>query len=57
MLEYTCAQCKGDFVSDTPDDEVLSEFLLGPFYIPDQPVDIICDDCYKLLQHSSVVGI
>jgi hypothetical protein len=44
---YTCALCKGTFVTEQPFEEVLDETLATFGYVPDVPErDEVCDDCY-----------
>ncbi len=53
---YTCAVCKGTFVSDWSDEEAHQEQLeaFGRPYEPDDAV--VCDDCYQKMIIASPPG-
>ena len=47
--QFYCEKCKGTFVKERSDDEAMKEFLDGPFYIPDEPLAVVCEECYQEL--------
>ena len=46
---YTCAQCFGVFESDRSNEEALGEALIKFGYYPEEDMELVCDDCYKIL--------
>lgn len=49
--EFYCEACKGTFEKARSDEEAMSEFLAGPFFIHGDSVAVICEDCYKELEN------
>ena len=49
--EFYCEACKGTFEKARTDEEAMSEFLEGPFFIHGDSVAVICEDCYRELEN------
>lgn len=50
--EYTCAQCKGEFVSDWTEEDARAEYEKE---FPDSssrgvPTSQVCEDCYQIME-------
>jgi hypothetical protein len=45
---FTCASCGGVFGKRWSDAEAIAEYHANmPEVPPDEPTDVICDDCYQ----------
>lgn len=45
---YTCANCRGEYLTERPDDEALAEAAEhhgGP--IAEEDREVLCDDCHR----------
>ncbi len=45
--EYTCALCGGVFKKGWPDEEAQAESKKLWGNIPDEDMELVCDDCFK----------
>ena len=49
---YTCAECHGKFIKGWSDEEAAAERTVNEInkifdILPDDEMEIVCDDCYK----------
>lgn len=47
---FTCAMCGGEFVKGRSDEEALAEMTESFGDLPDEPLSIVCDDCYQKIR-------
>lgn len=47
MDKFTCANCTQTFNKEWTEEEAVKEFKSSPWYIPNENIDVICDDCFE----------
>jgi hypothetical protein len=54
MIEniFQCAYCKGVFEKQWSDEAAYQEYVSSDFYIPDDNIYIVCDDCYIKMRNN-----
>jgi len=47
--EYKCALCNEIFTSTWSHEDAIEEFIHSKFFMENEPLRVVCDDCYKIM--------